>query len=171
MTREPSASVSVTLNALLASALLAALAGALGGSLAALLLLTLDGLQHWLWGISVLEGLPTKRPGLWCLLIPIATGLALCLLQWRQPQALLPEFSKNLSSLRSPAVGVPGTDILPLLGGTLALIAGGSLGPEALVTHLVVQTSRRLWHGQDQRLVQAALSGSLALFHTPLAGP
>lgn len=43
-------------SAVPASALKAALAGALGGSLAALLLLTLDGLQGWIWGTAVQEG-------------------------------------------------------------------------------------------------------------------
>ena len=171
MTCDPRAPVPISPKAVLVSSLLAALAGALGGSLAALLLLSLDGLQHWLWGVSVQQGLPSQRPALWCLLIPSATGVLLCLLQWRQPQALLPGFAQTLSSLRSPAARGTTSGCRPLLGGVLALVAGGSLGPEALVTHLVVQISRRIWRGQDQRQVGAAVSGSLALFHTPLAGP
>jgi len=171
LTPESSAPPSLTATAVLASALLAALAGALGGSLAALLLLSIDGLQQWIWGVTVLQGLPSRRPALWCLLIPSATGLLLSLLQGGQHRALLPEFAETLAVLRAPAALPPTTGIRPLLGGVLALIGGGSLGPEALATHLVALVSRSLWRGRDQRMERAALVGSLALFQTPLAGP
>jgi H+/Cl- antiporter ClcA len=156
---------------LLSSSLQAALAGGLGGAVAALLLLSLDGLQGWIWGETVSQGLASRRSLAWCLSVPTAIGLALTLLVWRRPQALLPELADTLSTLQQPEPGNTGTAVRSFLGGVLALLAGASLGPEALVTDGVVRVSRLIWRGQDRRVSAAALSGSLALFHTPLVGP
>jgi len=156
---------------LLLSSLQAALAGGLGGAVAALLLLSIDGLQGWIWGEAVSQGLASQRPLAWYLAIPTATGLALTLLVWRHPQALLPEMTDTLRTLQQPEPGNAETGFRSILGGVLALLAGASLGPEALVTDGVVRVSRLIWRGQDRRVSAAALSGSLSLFHTPLVGP
>ena len=158
---------------LAATSLQAALAGGLGGSVAALLMLGLDGLQGWVWGEAVSRGLPNQRPLLWCLVIPALTGLLLSRLVWQGQRTLLPEFAETLAALRrsEPAAEDLRSGSRGILGGLLALGAGASLGPEALITHVVTRVSRRLWRAQDQRVTAAALSGSLALFQTPLVGP
>jgi len=48
-----------------------------------------------------------------------------------------------------------------MLAGVLALLGGASLGPEALVTDLVVTVSRRIWRSQDHRVSEAALFTAL----------
>jgi len=158
---------------LASSSLLAAVAGGLGGGLAALLMLGLDGLQSWVWGQSVSQGLANQRPLLWCLAVPALTGLLLSRLVWQGQRSLLPEFAETMAALRrnEPAPQRPGSGIRPILGSVLALVAGASLGPEALITYVVTRVSRLIWRGQDQRVSVAAISGSLALFQTPLVGP
>ena len=53
---------------LLKGSLLAVLAGAAGGGLAALVVGATLRVQAWIWGPSILQGLPGDRPLLWCLL-------------------------------------------------------------------------------------------------------
>lgn len=141
--------------------------------MAALLMLGLDGLQGWIWGVAVAQGLANQRPLIWCLAVPTTVGLILSRLVWRRPRQQLPEFAATIASLGG---SVPAPETFwaawrPILGGVLALVAGGSLGPEALVTHGVMRLSRLIWRGRDQRVMTAALNGSLALFNTPLVGP
>lgn len=155
---------------LLQSSLLAVVAGALGGALAALVILGVEKAQGMIWGAAINKGLAPGDSPVFTLGITIGVGLVLALLQRHRSPALLPEINDTLRSLRGPEPPGERGQGRKLLGGLLALIGGGSLGPEALVTHLVVLVSRRVWRGNDRTVVAAAMAGSLGLFHTPLAG-
>ncbi len=163
---------------LLPASLRAAMTGSLGGAMAALLLLSIAVLQHMLWGAAINIGLAPLRSPLWCLAVPTGTGLVLSLIGAHKPTGRLPELSETLAALqRQPADGnrepnVQARAVLhQALAGALAVVGGGSLGPEALVSHAVVALSRWIWRGRDQAVASAALSGSLGFFGTPLAGP
>jgi H+/Cl- antiporter ClcA len=158
-------------TSLLGSSIRSLLAGALGGALAALLLRGVEFLQTGIWGVAVSQGQATQRPLAWCLAIPAVIGLVLGLLRTQQPPARLPELSQTLRDLNRPAPEDLRRAPLPLLAGLLALLGGASLGPEALASHLAVTVGRLIWRGQDRQVIEASLAGSLALFHTPLAGP
>lgn len=152
------------------ASLQAALAGAVGGAAAAIVMVTIQAAQGLIWGAAVNEGLPLRTMPIVGLGITLSIGLALALLHRHRPQALLPELYDTLHSLHRPReVGQAG-EARPLLGGLLALLGGGSLGPEALVTHLVVLATRWVWRGKDSLVVAAAMAGSLGLFQTPLVG-
>lgn len=155
---------------LLQSSLLAAVAGALGGALAALVILGVQRAQGMIWGAAINKGLPPGDSPVLTLGITIGIGLVLALIQRHRSPALLPEINDTLLSLRGPEPPGERGQGRKLLGGLLALLGGGSLGPEALVTHLVVMVSRWIWRGNDRTVVAAAMAGSLGLFHTPLAG-
>ena len=163
---------------LLPACLRAVLAGGLGGALAALLLLAVGMLQGWIWGDAVGGGLATPRPLAWCLVVPTGLGVLLSLMGAQQSAGRLPEFGETLAAVRHrPANTAPeqhgsgGTRLRQVLTGGLALIGGGSLGPEALVSHAVMTMSRWIWHGRDRAVSTAALAGSLGFFGTPLVGP
>ena len=155
---------------LLQSSLLAAVAGALGGALAALVILGVQRAQGMIWGAAINKGLPPGDSPVLTLGLTIGIGLVLALIQRHRSPALLPEINDTLLSLRGPEPPGERGQGRKLLGGLLALLGGGSLGPEALVTHLVVMVSRWVWRGNDRTVVAAAMAGSLGLFHTPLAG-
>jgi len=155
---------------LLQTSLQAALAGAIGGALAAVVILGIQQAQGMIWGQAINEGLPTGASPVLSLGITISIGLVLALIQRHRSPALLPEINDTLRSLRGPEPQSDHNEGRKLLGGALALIGGGSLGPEALVTHLVVLVSRWIWRGKDRTVVAAAMAGSLGLFHSPLAG-
>ena len=155
---------------LLQSSLLAAVAGALGGALAALVILGVQRAQGMIWGAAINKGLPPGDSPVLTLGLTTGIGLILALIQRHRSPALLPEINDTLLSLRGPEPPGERGQGRKLLGGLLALLGGGSLGPEALVTHLVVMVSRWVWRGNDRTVVAAAMAGSLGLFHTPLAG-
>ena len=72
-------------------------AGAAGGALAALIVSTTFLIQGWIWGASVLRGLPSDRPLLWCLLWSGAIGAVLSLLQQQRSDRSLPELQETLA--------------------------------------------------------------------------
>ena len=148
----------------------ALIAGAAGGALAAVVVWMVLTLQGWVWGSAVLEGLPSERSLRWCLLWSSGIGLAISLLQRHRPASALPEMAETLTELRRPDGLQTKAGARQLLGGGLALIGAGTLGPEALMTRLVAVASHRVWKGADRDLVAAAMAGSLGLFHSPLVG-
>lgn len=145
-------------------------AGATGGSLAALVVTVTVQLQSWLWSTRVLDGLPTNRPLLWCLIWTGGIGLLLSLLQRRCKGSELPELPETLSELRQPEGLKDRHGTRQLLGGVLALAGGGTLGPEALMTRLIAVGSHAIWRSADKNLVAAAMAGTLGLFQSPLVG-
>ena len=148
----------------------ALLAGAAGGALAAVVVWVVLTLQGWVWGSAVLEGLPSERSLVWCLLWCSGIGLAISLLQRHRPASALPELVETLTELRRPDGLQTNAGARQLLGGGLALIGGGTLGPEALMTRLIAVASHRIWRGADRDLVAASMAGTLGLFHSPLVG-
>ena len=159
-----------TRHSLLRGSLQALLAGAAGGALAAVVIWVVLTLQGWVWGSAVLKGLPSERSLVWCLLWCSGIGLAISLLQRHQPASALPELVETLTELRRPDGLQTNAGARQLLGGGLALIGGGTLGPEALMTRLIAVASYRIWRGADRDLVAAAMAGTLGLFHSPLVG-
>ena len=157
-------------HTLLRGSLRALLAGAAGGALAAVVVKVVLSLQEWVWGSAVLEGLPSERSLRWCLLWCSGIGLAISLLQRHRPSSALPELAQTLTELRRPDGLQTSEGSRQLLGGGLALIGGGTLGPEALMTRLIAVASHRVWRGTDRDLVAAAMAGTLGLFHSPLVG-
>ena len=145
-------------------------AGAAGGALAALVVSTTLLIQGWIWSASVLHGLPSDRPLLWCLLCSGAIGAALSLVQQQRADRSLPELQETLAELRTPGGLNTQHGLRQVIGGMLALVGGGTLGPEALMTRLVAVASHAVWRGADRNLVAAAIAGSLGLFRSPLVG-
>ncbi len=143
-------------------------AGAAGGALAALVVSTTLLIQGWIWGESVLRGLPSDRPLLWCLIWSGAIGAVLSLLQRQRADRSLPELQQTLAELRTPGGLNTQHGLRQVIGGMLALAGGGTLGPEALMTRLVAVASHAIWRGADRNLVAAAIAGSLGLFRSPL---
>lgn len=141
----------------------------LGGVLAALLLLGNELLQGWIWGEAIGEGLAPQRSLAWCLAIPSGIGLLLSLIGAQRSSGRLPELGDTLTSLRHQQSR--GGALRKALAGVLALVGGASIGPEALLSHAVVNLIRWIWRGRDQPVAAAALAGSLGFFGTPLAGP
>jgi H+/Cl- antiporter ClcA len=138
--------------------------------LAALVVTVTVQLQSWLWSTRVLDGLPTNRPLLWCLIWTGGIGLLLSLLQRRCKGSELPELPETLSELRQPEGLKDRHGTRQLLGGVLALAGGGTLGPEALMTRLIAVGSHAIWRSADKNLVAAAMAGTLGLFQSPLVG-
>jgi len=159
-----------TSHSLLLGSLRSLGAGAAGGALAALVVLITLRLQGQIWGEAVLRGQPSQLPLAWCLLWAGGIGLLIALLQRRQAGSRLPEMHETLSELRYPSGLQTRHGARQLLGGALALIGGGALGPEALMTRLVAVASHRIWRGADRNLIAAAMAGSLGLFRSPLVG-
>ena len=157
-------------HTLLHGSLRALLAGAAGGALAAVVVLIVLTLQEWVWGSSVLKGWPSERSLVWCLLWCSGIGLAISQLQRHRPSSALPELVQTLTELRRPDGLQTNEGARQLLGGGLALIGGGPLGPEALMTRLIAVASHHIWRGADRDLVAAAMAGTLGLFHSPLVG-
>lgn len=167
----------------------AVLAGAVGGGTAALLMLSLQGLQRWLWGAAIGTGQAIDRPWFWCLALPIALGLLLSRLGAQTPPGRLPEFGDTLAALHQPAApatpaanptatsaGTPAgsgrwAPWRQALAGGLALLGGATIGPEALITHSVAALSRWLWRGRDQSVARAALAGRVGFVGLPWLGP
>lgn len=155
---------------LLGACLQASFAGGTGGALAAVVVELTDHIQEKFWGSAVLLGLPSDTPLALACLIGGLAGLVLALLQRQQPGSGLPELHETIAELRS-AQGLQQQHCArQLIGGVVALAAGGTLGPEALMTRLVAVASRGLWRGRDRTLTAAAMAGSLGLFHSPLVG-
>lgn len=148
----------------LRSALIGAMAGSLGAGLMALI--------HWAtersWGPAVLAGAPSSAPLVQQLLVPLLAGLAIGLLRRRGARPL-PELHQTLQELRSSNQPQPlQLRADHLLLGLLALVGGGTLGPEALLSRTLAELSRSLSRWPEQAL--SAISGSLGFFGLPLVG-
>ena len=149
---------------------MALLTGAVSGAGVAVVIGWIDGLSQLLWGDPVLEGLDRGLPLGWALLICGGSGLILSLLHRPGPNTLLPELRDTLSDLRDPDQAPKRDEARGLLGAALAQIGGGCIGPEALMSRMAALISQRIWRGRDQKLQEATVAGSLALFGAPLLG-
>ena len=90
--------------------------------------------------------------------------MILSLLHRPGPTTLLPELRDTLSDLRDPDQEPKRDEARGLLGAALAQIGGGCIGPEALMSRMAALISQRIWRGRDQKLQEATVAGSLALF-------
>lgn len=149
---------------------MALLTGTLSGAGVAVVMGWIGGLSQRLWGDPVLEGLDRSLPLGWSLLICGGSGLILSLLHRPGPTTLLPELRDTLSDLRDPDQAPKRDEARGLLGAALAQIGGGCIGPEALMSRMAALISQRIWRGRDQKLQEATVAGSLALFGAPLLG-
>ena len=157
----------------LAVAISSALIGAVAGCLGALLM----GLISWGtelgWGEAVIAGFPSTAPLPLRLAIPLLAGLTIGLLRRRGAQPL-PELHATLAELHQQT----SLKIQPrgshLLLGLLALLGGGSLGPEALLSRALAEwtlaLSRWRWLKAIPSRAACAISGGLGLFGLPLIG-
>lgn len=157
----------------LSVAISSALIGALAGCLGALLM----GLISWGtelgWGEAVIAGFPSTAPVPLRLALPLLAGLAIGLLRRRGAEPL-PELHSTLEELHDKGA----LKIQPrgshLLLGLLALIGGGSLGPEALLSRALAEwtlaLSRWRWLKDIPSRAGCAISGGLGLFGLPLIG-
>ena len=157
-------------RSLIRSSYLAAIAGTVGGTVTAIVMLLIEAVRISIWGAAIGKGLATERPLAWCLGIGISVGLLIALTQRQRPKALLPELQETLDELRQPSGLSESHSKAQLLSGALALVGGGTVGPEALMTRLVAVACHRLWKGQDRKITAAALAGSLGLFGSPFVG-
>lgn len=156
---------------LLRSIFLAALAGGVGGATTAVLLISSNWIQQKIWGEAILRGFATERGLGWCLLSGIIIGIILTALQYKQAKASLPELPETLRELNQKSQGIKDEQSgRQLVSGALALIGGGSVGPEALMTRVMAVAAHRVWRGQDKSVIAAAMAGSLGLFGSPLVG-
>ncbi len=158
---------------LLPLSLRAVFIGAMGGSGAALLMLSIQALQRWIWGAAMGSGQAIDRPWFWCLAVPISIGALLALFGAQTAPGRLPEFGDTLAGLHQPPDAGTGCcgRLRQALAGGLALLGGATIGPEALVTHSVAGLSRWIWRGRDQAVARAVLAGRSGFIGLPRLGP
>ena len=137
------------------------LIGFITGLLAALLMAAISILTSIGWGDQFLKGFPSQAPFVLQLLIPISCGLAIGLLR-RAGAEPLPELLETFAKLDPKQDPKLQLQIQPKLShillGLLALLGGGSIGPEALLSRSI--TEWQLWL---QRLkTRFAIGGRLA---------
>lgn len=137
------------------------LIGFITGLLAALLMAAISILTSIGWGDQFLKGFPSQAPFVLQLLIPISCGLAIGLLR-RAGAEPLPELLETFAKLDPKQDPKLQLQIQPKLShillGLLALLGGGSIGPEALLSRSI--TEWQLWL---QRLkTKFAIGGRLA---------
>jgi H+/Cl- antiporter ClcA len=149
---------------------MALLTGAISGAAVALTMGVISWLTRMLWGDPVEEGLERQIPLLWSMGVCGGVGVALALLHRRGPATLLPELPETIQELRHPETAPRRRDGHAILGASLSLVGGGSVGPEALMTRLATLISQRIWKGRDQDLQLATVAGSLGMFGLPLLG-
>ena len=150
--------------------LIALITGSLSGAAVAMVIGLIGWISQQLWGDPVLEGLDQTLPLAWTLPVCGGFGLVLALLHRRGPSTLLPELGETLHDLRHPETAPKRDNVRAIIGAALALIGGGSIGPEALMSRLAALISQRIWRGRDHALREATLAGSLGLFGAPLLG-
>jgi H+/Cl- antiporter ClcA len=118
--------------------------GLITGLLAGLLMASLDFFINFAWGDQVLNGFASQAPIPIQFLIPISCGLGIGLLRTAGADPL-PELHVTLGQLRQKQQQNIDLDLRPrfshLLLGSLALLGGGCLGPEALLSRAVAE-----WH-------------------------
>lgn len=137
------------------------LIGFITGLLAALLMAAISILTSLGWGDQFLKGFPSQAPFVLQLLIPISCGLAIGLLR-RAGAEPLPELLETFAKLDPKQDPKLQLQIQPKLShillGLLALLGGGSIGPEALLSRSITE-----WQLGLQRLrTKLAIGGRLA---------
>lgn len=137
------------------------LIGFITGLLAALLMAAISFLTSLGWGDQFLKGFPSQAPFVLQLLIPISCGLAIGLLR-RAGAEPLPELIETFAQLDPKQDQKLQLEIQPKLShillGLLALLGGGSIGPEALLSRALTE-----WQLGLQRLkTKLAIGGRLA---------
>lgn len=150
--------------------LLALLTGAISGAGVALIMGLIGLVGRQLWGDPAEQGLEHQMPLLWSITVCGGIGLVLSQLHRGGEHTLLPELPETIADLRDPDHAPRRDNPRAILGAALALIGGGSIGPEALMTRVATVISQRIWQNRDQDLKLAATAGSLGLFGFPLLG-
>ena len=150
--------------------LLALLTGAISGAGVALIMGLIGLVGRQLWGDPAEQGLEHQMPLLWSITVCGGIGLVLSQLHRGGEHTLLPELPETIADLRDPDHAPRRDNPRAILGASLALIGGGSIGPEALMTRVATVISQRIWQNRDQDLKLAATAGSLGLFGFPLLG-
>ena len=150
--------------------LLALLTGAISGAGVALIMGLIGLVGRQLWGDPAEQGLEHQMPLLWSITVCGGIGLVLSQLHRGGEHTLLPELPETIADLRDPDHAPQRDNPRAILGAALALIGGGSIGPEALMTRVATVISQRIWQNRDQDLKLAATAGSLGLFGFPLLG-
>ena len=150
--------------------LLALLTGAISGAGVALMMGLIGLVSRQLWGDPAEQGLEHQMPLLWSITVCGGIGLVLSQLHRGGDHTLLPELPDTIADLRDPDHAPRRDNPRAILGAALALIGGGSIGPEALMTRVATVISQRIWRHRDQDLKLAATAGSLGLFGFPLLG-
>ena len=150
--------------------LLALLTGAISGAGVALMMGLIGLVGRQLWGDPAEQGIEHQMPLLWSITVCGGIGLVLSQLHRGGEHTLLPELPDTISDLRDPDHAPRRDNPRAILGAALALIGGGSIGPEALMTRVATVISQRIWRHRDQDLKLAATAGSLGLFGFPLLG-
>jgi len=149
---------------------LALLTGAISGAGVALIMGLIGLVGRQLWGDPAEQGLEHQMPLLWSITVCGGIGLVLSQLHRGGDHTLLPELPDTIADLRDPDHAPRRDNPRAILGAALALIGGGSIGPEALMTRVATVISQRIWRHRDQELKLAATAGSLGLFGFPLLG-
>jgi len=149
---------------------LALLTGAISGAGVALMMGLIGLVGRQLWGDPAEQGLEHQMPLLWSITVCGGIGLVLSQLHRGGEHTLLPELPDTIADLRDPDHAPRRDNPRAILGAALALIGGGSIGPEALMTRVATVISQRIWRHRDQELKLAATAGSLGLFGFPLLG-
>ena len=150
--------------------LVALLTGAISGAGVALMMGLIGLVGRQLWGDPAEQGLEHQMPLLWSVTVCGGIGLVLSQLHRGGDHTLLPELPETIADLRDPDHAPRRDNPRAILGAALALIGGGSIGPEALMTRVATVISQRIWRHRDQDLKLAATAGSLGLFGFPLLG-
>ena len=155
------------------TSLTSALIGAVAGAMGALLMALISWLTTLGWGDAVLLGQPANGPQALQLLLPLGAGLAIGLLRQRGADPL-PELHSTIEELHEHGEHKLQPHSSHWLLGLLALVGGGSLGPEALLSRCLAEWSIGLsrwgWFKAIPWRGASAISGSLGLFGLPLVG-
>ena len=161
------------LSEALSTSLTSALIGAFAGAMGALLMALINGLTALGWGDAVSSGQPSNSPVIIQLLIPLSAGLAIGLLRQRGAEPL-PELHSTIEELHEQGERKLQPRTSHWLLGLIALVGGGSLGPEALLSRCLAEWSLGLsrwgWFKAIPWRTASAISGSLGLFGLPLVG-
>ena len=161
------------LSEVLSTSLTSALIGAFAGAMGALLMALINGLTALGWGDAVSSGQPSNSPVIIQLLIPLSAGLAIGLLRQRGAEPL-PELHSTIEELHEQGERKLQPRNSHWLLGLIALVGGGSLGPEALLSRCLAEWSLGLsrwgWFKAIPWRAASAISGSLGLFGLPLVG-
>ena len=155
------------------TSLTSALIGAVAGAMGALLMALIGWLTSLGWGNAVLTGHPADSPLALQLLMPLGAGLAIGWLRRRGAEPL-PELHSTIEELHEHGEFKLQPRRSHWLLGLIALVGGGSLGPEALLSRCLAEWSIGLSRWRAFKAIPwraaSAISGSLGLFGLPLVG-